>query len=110
MGLLARLWQQAPDPQARAWVLAHPAAAVTRARGRTEEPTDPRLGPAGDELHRGLLTLRRVSLRLLGRLQRGLGAIGPEGVEVLAEAHRLARTDSTEALDRVRTALEGHNG
>jgi ParB/RepB/Spo0J family partition protein len=105
VGLLARLWRQAPDPDARAWVLAHPAEALARARGATEESSDPRLGPAGDELHRGLVVLRRVSLRLTRRVQQGLGALDPEGLAVLARAHQQARADCTDALQRVHHAL-----
>ncbi len=110
VGLLARLWQTAPDPDARAWVLAHPKEAIERVRGKTEESSDPRLGPNGEVVYRGLVTLRRVSLHLIRRVQQGLGALDPEGRTVLEGAHQLAVTDSTEALDRVETALGGRDG
>lgn len=110
VGLLARLWHKAPDPEARAWVLAHPAAALAHARGKTEASSDPRLGPAGEEVHRGLVTLRRASLRLTRRVQDGLGALDAEGIAVLARAHELARTDCTEALSCVETVLGGRDG
>ena len=110
VGLLATLWRQAPDPDARTWVLLHPTQALAHARGKTEESSDPRLGPAGEEAHRGLVTLRRVSLRLTRRVQQGLGALDPAGLEVLERAHERARVDATEALDRIHTALGGTRG
>lgn len=110
VGLLAHLWQSAPDPDARAWVLAHPKEALAQARGTSKESSDPRLGPNGEALHRGLMTLRRISLHLARRAQQGLGVLDAEGVAVLRHAHQLAVTDSAEALARVDTLLGGRDG
>jgi len=110
VGLLAHLWQSAPDPDARAWVLAHPKEAIARVQGKAEESSDPRLGPNGKAVYRGLVALRRVSLHLVRRVQQGLGALDADGLAVLQRAHQLAVTDSAEALGRVDTLLGGRDG
>jgi ParB-like chromosome segregation protein Spo0J len=106
VGLLAELWQRAPDPQARAYVLAHPEQALSCARGEAEQRNDPRLGPAGEEARRALETLRRTSLHLARRVQQGLGAIGEEGLGVLRRAHEQTDIDTRAALSRLRMAVE----
>jgi len=110
VGLLARLWQTAPDPDARAWVLAHPKEAIERVHSKAEGSSDPRLGPTGEAVYRGLVALRRVSLHLFRRVEHGLGTLDAAGLAVLQRAHRLAVTDSAEALSRVETLLGGRDG
>jgi len=100
---LVDLWRKAPDLEARTWVMAHPHEAIRRAQGGTPTPTDARLGLAGGELLRGLEGLRQGSLRVLRRVQSGLGDPTPEGVKLLAEARARASVDCGRALEQVRT-------
>ena len=109
VGLLADLWRRAPDPDARAWVLAHPTEAVKRARGKVQPALDARLGPAGERVARALASLRRVSLQLSRHVEQGLGALPSEGLEALRSARRQAQQDSSEALKRLQAALEGQD-
>lgn len=109
VGLLAELWRKAPDPDARAWVLANPRAAIATAKGKSDDAADPRLGPIGDEVMKCLVALRRVSLRLTKHV-RQLGVVTSEGVDVLARAHRLAHAESTDALKRLNAVLETDDG
>jgi len=107
---LVELWQRAPDPAARSFVLEHPTEAIRRAREKPEAPMDPRLGIAGQELLAGLVGMRRQSLRLLRRLRDGLGEMPPEGVALIAKAWRKAREDSEEFLREVQAWTERARG
>ena len=98
---LVELWRRAPDPEARRYVLEHPRDALRRARVLPELPADPRLTRAGREVLRGLSILRRVSLRLVGRLSEGLGELSTDGVALLSEARKGAEGDCTAALAQV---------
>ncbi len=100
-GELAELWQRAPDPESRGFLLAHPREALERARKKPKPPVDPRLGAAGQELVAGLVSLRRLCLRLLRRLQDGLGEIPPEGVTQIVRARAQADEDSRLLLHEV---------
>jgi len=93
-GALAELWRRAPDPESRGFVLAHPREALERARKTPAPSVDPRLGAAGQELVAGLVSLRRLCLRLLRRLRDGLGELPPEGVAQIARARAQAEEDS----------------
>ena len=110
VGLLADLWRRAPEPAARAWLLAHPDQAVLSARLKEEQRTiDARLGAAGEEVRRALEVLCRVSSTLASRVRRGLGELAPEGVLELQDAWERARDRSQSALELLRRALEGRN-
>jgi len=100
-GELAELWQRAPDPEARGFLLAHPREALERARTKPKPPVDPRLGAAGQELVAGLVSMRRLCLRLLRRLRDGLGELPPEGVAQIVRARAQAEEDSRLLLDEV---------
>lgn len=103
-GLIA-LWQRAVDGTARRYVLEQPREALRRARQGTAAPVDPRLGTAGQELHRGLVLLSQVSLRLQRRMNRGLGEVATAGREELRGRWRQAREQSRQALQAVDTWL-----
>ena len=110
VGLLADLWRRAPEPAARAWLLAHPEQAVLSARFKEEQRTiDARLGAAGEEVRRALEVLCRVSSTLASRVRRGLGELAPEGVLELQDAWERARDRSQSALELLRGAMEGRN-
>ncbi len=100
-GTLAELWQRAPDPEARGFLLAHPQEAIRRAQQKPSPPVDPRLGAAGQELLGGLVSLRRLCLRLMRRLQDGLGELPPEGVIQIVRARAQAEEDSRAMLREV---------
>jgi len=103
-GLIA-LWQRAVDGEARRYVLEHPREALRRARQATTESVDPQLGPAGQELAKGLILLSQVSLRLQRRMSRGLGEVTPAGQKELRGRCRQAQGQSTEALQKVASWL-----
>ncbi len=100
-GELAELWQRAPDPESRSFLLAHPRQALERARKPPKPPVDPRLGAAGQELLAGLVSLRRLCLRLLRRLRDGLGELPPEGVAQIVRARAQAEEDSRMLLHEI---------
>jgi len=107
-GLIA-LWQQATDGAARQYLLKHPREALRRARQGTTESVDPRLGPAGQELQKGLVLLSQVSLRLQRRLNRGIGEVARV---VMGRALRQQQDGAPQAPvpeppERVRAWLEG---
>ncbi len=102
-GDLAELWQRAPDPESRGFLLAHPIEALERARNKPVAPVDPRLGAAGQELLAGLVSMRRLCLRLLRRLRDGLGELPPAGVAQIVRARAQAEEDSRLLLDEVST-------
>jgi len=104
------LWRKATDGEARRYVLEHPADALRRARASATPAEDPRLGRAGRDLQLGLMALAQVSLRVHRRLREGLGEIGPEGVQVLAEATRQAKEQTSSALRAVRTFIRQAGG
>lgn len=99
-GLIA-LWQRAVDGAARQYLLEHPREALRRSRQGTAAGEDPRLGAAGQELHKGLLLLSQVSLRLQRRMSQGLGEVAPAGRKELWGRWRQAREQSRHALQKV---------
>ena len=103
-GLIA-LWQRAVDGAARRYLLEHPQEALRRARQGTDQGADPRLGPAGQELQKGLLLLSQVSLRLQRRMNRGLGEMASQGRKELRGRWKQAREQSSEALKKVENWL-----
>ena len=96
--LLVDLWVKAPSTDVRSWLIAHPVESLKTARARPEASLDIRLGPAGEEAHRCLETMRRCALRVGHRIREGLGEIGPDGRAVLASAGTRARVDTASAL------------
>ena len=100
-GKLAELWQRAPNPESRSFLLAHPREALERVRKNPRTPVDPRLGAAGQELLDGLVGMRRLCLRLLRRLHDGMGEIPPEGVVQIVRARAQAEEDSRLLLRQV---------
>jgi hypothetical protein len=98
---LIALWQRTVDGAARQYLLEHPQEALRRSRQGTEEGEDPRLGTAGQELHRSLLLLSQVSLRLQRRMSHGLGEVAPAGRKELRGRWRQAREQSLHALQKV---------
>lgn len=103
-GLIA-LWQRAVNGQARRYVLEHPREALRRARQGTPQSVDPRLGPAGQELVKGLILLSQVSLRLQRRMNRGIGEVATAGREELQGRYKQARQQSQDALVMVQSWL-----
>ena len=100
-GDLAELWQRAPNPESRDFLLAHPREALERAREKPVPPVDPRLGEAAQELVAGLVSMRRLCLRLLRRLRDGLGELPPEGVTQIVHVRAQAEEDSRLLLAEV---------
>jgi ParB-like chromosome segregation protein Spo0J len=105
LGKLVQVWQQARDPAARHFVLDQPRQAIAQARSPQTEDRDPRLTEPAEQLQRGLLILRQVSLRLQRRIQDGVGVLPPEGLQVLVRTANDAESDCRAALSAVRQAL-----
>jgi len=98
---LVDLWQRAPDPRARQYVLDQPRDALRRARGGRDEQQDPRLSAAAQALLRSLNGLTASSVRIKRLLHEGLGEPAPEGVDVIASEFSQATCQCTAALDAV---------
>jgi hypothetical protein len=98
---LIDLWRRAPDPEARQFVLEHPAEALRLAHGKPEAQLDARLGPGGEEVRTVLEQIRRASLRLARRMRDGLGPMPSEGKDVLGEACRKTVAEVRPALAAV---------
>lgn len=109
-GALVELWQRAPDPAARCYLLDHPAEAVRRSRKPPESPLDPRLGTAGRELVKGLMALQQVSLRIQRRVKDGLGEVPPAGRQLVQQAQHRAADSCRAALDEVASWLDAEGG
>lgn len=101
------LWRRAPEPEARRFLLEHPAEALRIARGAAEALVDVRLGKAGEEVRSVLETLRRASLRLARRVRDGIGPLPPEGTALLAEARKSTATEVDHALTALAAWLRG---
>jgi ParB-like chromosome segregation protein Spo0J len=83
------LWRRTGDPEARRYVLDHPTDALRRARGRSDQSSDPRLTDSARELLRALGALSISSLRIRRRVQQGLGEIAVDVLERIAtERHK----------------------
>lgn len=98
---LLDLWEKAPNDEARAWVVAHPAEAIATARRRPPVPDDPRLGHAGAEAWRALEGIGRAGHRVVARIAAGLGDVGADGRAALARARAEAADASTAAFAAV---------
>lgn len=107
---LIELWRRAREPQARQYLLDHPRAALSLARGRAVAPADPRLGEAAGRLCSELATLCRVSLRVRRCIDEGLVTPGPEGLGVLRRAQREAAELCNAALSAVEWWLSTQGG
>lgn len=95
---LIDLWAKAPTAEAKAWLIAEPAASIASARTRPAPALDLRLGEAGEEARRALETMGRCGLRVVHRIREGLGEIGPEGRELLSRTRLRVGADSQAAL------------
>jgi len=109
-GILVELWQQAPDAEARQYLLEQPADAIRQARSVPEAPVDPRLGTAGQELLAGLVALQQMSLRVVRRVKHGLGELPPEGVGMLSKAREQADEHCRLALRHVELFVDAVGG
>lgn len=107
---LVELFVRTTDPVAREYLLDHPAEAVARARGRQVESADPRLSDAARRLVHLLRGLCSLSLQVFRRLEEGLGELPPDGIDVVAEAQRLASSHCERALGAVEQWVEGAAG
>jgi ParB-like chromosome segregation protein Spo0J len=109
-GKLVELFVRTTDPVARDYLLDHPADAVARARGRHEAPVDPRLSETARALVHALSGLCSLSLQVWRRLEDGLGALPPEGIDVVADAQRQAAVHCERALGAVARWVQGAVG
>ena len=109
-GTLIELWTRTSDQRARDYLLDHPADAVARARRRHEEPTDPRLSDAARTVVRLLGGLSSLGLQIGRQLDDGLGALPPDGVDVLAEKQRQAYEHCQRAFDALEQWIAGAAG
>jgi len=95
---LVDLWRRATDPEARRYLIDHPLDALRRARGETEEVCDPRLTDSARGLLRALAAVSVASLRLEQSVQRGLGEMPREAIELIV-------TQQSKADERCRRAF-----
>ena len=100
VGLIG-LWQRAVDGAARQYLLDQPREALRRARQETVDSVDPQLGPAGQELQKGLIILSQVSLRLQRRMNRGIGEVSEAGRTQLRGRWKQAWEQSRQVLEKV---------
>lgn len=98
---LIDLWRRAGDPEARQYVLEHPRDVLARARACSEEAVDVQLGPGARQVVSCLVGLAHLSLRIERRVREGLGALPPEGVELIARVRHRAAQHGGAALDAV---------
>jgi hypothetical protein len=103
-GVIA-LYQRAVDGAARQYLLSHPREALRRSRGDPPTGADPRLGPAGQELQKGLMLLSQVSLRLSRRMSLGLGEVSATGRQELRGRHKQALGQSRHVLEQIESWL-----
>jgi hypothetical protein len=108
--LLIELWRKAPDWTGRQFLLQQPCEALRLARGKPRPSLDVRLGTGGEEVWVALEQMRRAGLRVLRRLREGLGPLAPEGIVLLAEAHRKTDAEANVALGELGAWLERPGG
>jgi hypothetical protein len=94
---LIDLYRGAPGPSARRSVLEHPAAALAQALGGPVR-IDARWGRHAQDLASALARLCEVSALIRRRLAAGGGAVPPEGIERLVEAHAQAKSQCEAGL------------
>ena len=102
---LVHLWRKSPSVEARDYVLAQPRAAIELARGGTADSLDPRLGPRGEQLLRGLHILQSTGARLFRTAAGGDGDWAITVRSELQKALHLARQETQAALVAVERAL-----
>ena len=107
---LAELWLQAPDPEARRYLLEQPRAALRLAKGSDPALEDPRLGRGGRNLLGSLLSLRRVALRLTRLIREGFGELPPEALAQLTKMAERAEVDCRGAVEAVLARLRAAGG
>jgi ParB-like chromosome segregation protein Spo0J len=99
--LLIDLWRQAPDTEARHYLLEHPRCAIELARAGTQEKLDPRLGRSAGKVHDGLVLMRQAALRVIRQVRTGVEELPESGVKILREACELAERDCPWAIREV---------
>lgn len=106
-GTLIDLWTRTSDQVARDYLLDHPVDAVERARHRREEGVDPRLSDAARTVVRLLGGLSSFSLQIRRQLDDGIGAMPPDGIDVVAERQRQAYEHCRRAFTAIEQWLAG---
>ncbi len=103
---LLDLWRRATEPDARAYLQAHPREAIRRSRGKsTPEAADPRLGKGGQYVVDGLSVLEQVSRRIAKRIRKGTEDVPVEGVEAVERGLQRAERHWRDAVDAIRQWL-----
>lgn len=102
--LLVDLWRQAPDREARDYLLKEPCAALELARGSSIERDNSRIGKRAARVYENLVQMRRAALRVIRQLRRGAEEELPfseVAVKRLRETCLLAERDCPRALQEV---------
>ncbi len=105
LAAVVRLWRKSPGVEARNYVLAQPRAAIALAQGTPADALDPRLGPRGEQMLRGLGILQATGARLFRTAAGGDGDWTAQARSLLERAFHLARHEVEEALEAVHRAL-----
>jgi hypothetical protein len=103
--LLIDLWRQAPDHEARRYLLGHPRSAIELARSHAREKTDPRLGQSATRVLEGLVVMRQAALRVIRQVSHGVEELPEAAVHLLHEACELVERDCPWAIQEVRRVL-----
>jgi ParB-like chromosome segregation protein Spo0J len=102
---LVDLWRQAPDGQARRYLLEHPRCAIELARAGSKPKADPRLGRAAAKVHESLVVMRQAALRAIRQARSGVEELPEPGIELLRQACELAERDCPQAIREVERLL-----
>jgi len=102
---LIGLWGQAPDSEARRYLIDHPREAIELSRASTQERTDPRLGKVAAEVLQSMVMMRQSALRAIRRVRAGMEELCTDGAGMLRDACELAERDCPWAVREVRRYL-----
>lgn len=102
---LVRLWRKSPSVEARNYLLAQPRKAIELAGGGAVDALDPRLGPRGQQLLRGLQILQSTGARLFRTAADGDADWPAPARSLLERAFHLARHETHTALAAVERTL-----
>lgn len=102
---LIGLWAQAPDSEARRYLIDHPREAIEMARASAQERKDPRLGKVAAEVLQSMVVMRQSALRAIRRVRVGMEELHTEGAGMLRRACELAESDCPWAIKEVRRYL-----
>jgi ParB-like chromosome segregation protein Spo0J len=102
---LIDLWRQAPDNEARRYLLEHPRCAIELARAGAQQKADPRLGRSAAKVRDSLVVMRQAALRAIRQVQSGVEELPEPGVGLLREACELAERDCPRAIREVERLL-----